>query len=316
MRARESRTGRSRKRGIIAIDLGGTKIAAGLFDTDGILRYRNAVPLEGRSGAAVGGLIKEQIAQLGEFALLKRLAVRRIGISVPGIVDGESGRVWAPNIPGWKNYPPGEEIRRSNRLCEVKIDSDRACSILGEVWQGAARGCQNAIFLAIGTGIGAGILVDGKVLRGENDIAGAVGWMALERPFRKEYVSCGCFEHHASGEGLGKIRNSKLETRNLGTRLTAQEIFAAYKKGDALAKAVLREAVQFWGMGVANLVSIFNPEKIIFGGGVFGPGKEFLREIRAEAKKWAQPIAMRRVKLEVSRLGPNAALYGAAFIAT
>ncbi len=88
---------------------------------------------------------------------------------------------------------------------EIRIDNDRACYILGETWKGSATGCKHAIFLSVGTGIGAGILVDGKVLRGANDIAGSIGWMALTDPFLQEYVKYGCFEYHASGPGITRI---------------------------------------------------------------------------------------------------------------
>ena len=194
------------------------------------------------------------------------------------------------------------------------MDSDRACSILGAAWQGAAKGCKHAIFLAVGTGIGAGILIDGKVLRGAHDIAGAVGWMALDRPLRPEYVSCGCFEHHASGEGLAKTAKELLASKQLSgskhmrTQPTAREILSAYDRNNPLAKVVLEEVIYFWGMAVSNLISIFNPERIIFGGGVFGPAKKFLPPIHAETEKWAQPIAIKQVKLLASKLGPNAAL--------
>jgi glucokinase len=204
----------------------------------------------------------------------------------------------------------------------VTIDSDRACYILGEYWKGAARGCKDAIFLAVGTGIGAGILINGEILRGANDIAGAIGWMALERPFQSQYATCGCFESHASGEGLAKVAKEFLaQDRSYSgvlrgkAELTAHDVFEAYKSSDAIAIKVLKQAVEFWGMATANLISLFNPKKIIFGGGVFGPGLQFLDVIQVEAKKWAQPISLGKVMLEGSALGGDAGLYGAAYLA-
>lgn len=181
---------------------------------------------------------------------------------------------------------------------------------MGEVWQGAAHGCRNAVFMAVGTGIGAGILADGRVVRGAHGIAGAIGWLALDRPFRKTYVTCGCFEHHASGEGLPKV------ARELGAPagITSHELFKRLAQRDKVAIAVMQQAIQFWAMAAANLVSLLNPEKVIFGGGVFGPAAKFLAAIRAEAKRWAQPISMKRVKFQAARLGPQAALYGAAYL--
>jgi glucokinase len=196
--------------------------------------------------------------------------------------------------------------------------------MLGELWQGNARGCKDAIYLAVGTGIGAGVLIDGRILRGAHDIAGSIGWMALDKPFQNKYIACGCFEYYASGDGIAKLTRELLamDSEYVGAlrdypfdRLSARHVFDAYEKGDALAIRVFDECIQYWGMAVANLISIFNPEKIIFGGGVFGPALKFLNSIQDEARKWAQPISMTHVKFEPSGLHGDAAIYGAGFLA-
>jgi glucokinase len=187
---------------VIGFDLGGTKLSGAVFSKDGKIISKETVLLEKRKGNEVGSLIKEQVKKL----LSNHSDVEAIGVSVPGISYSKTGNVWAPNIPGWDDYPLLKVIKEpAGEKIRVTIDSDRACYILGEVWQGSARGCKDAIFLAVGTGIGAGILVNGEILRGSNDIAGAIGWMALDRPFQEKYISCGCFEYHASGEGLAKV---------------------------------------------------------------------------------------------------------------
>ncbi len=277
----------------------------------------------------MGALICDELKGLLASARTRRIKISAIGVSVPGISYSRTGKVWAPNIPGWEDYPLRGEILATARESRIRVavDSDRACCILGETWRGVAQGCRNAIFLAVGTGIGAGIMIDGRILRGAQDIAGAIGWLALDRPFRPEYIGCGCFEHHASGTGLAKVANALLvqhHTRRPNPSLhhsstpaflSARDVFAAYDRGHPVAKAAVAQAVEFWGMAVANLVSLFNPEKIIFGGGVFGPGTQLLGDIYAEAKQWAQPISIRQVKLQASKLGPDAALYGAASLA-
>ena len=218
--------------------------------------------------------------------------INSIGISVPGISNTGKGTVWAPNIGGWEDYPLMAEVMEIAGDIPVVIDSDRACHILGEVWMGNARGCRDAVFLAVGTGIGAGILVNGEVLRGSNDIAGAIGWMALDRPFRDKYIECGCFEYHASGEGIARVARDLLAEnssysgmlRNMEPQgITASYLFSAWEAGDPLAKEVIDRCIEFWGMAVANLVSLFNPEKIILGGGVFGPAVKLIPVIRKEA---------------------------------
>jgi glucokinase len=309
---------------VIALDLGGTKLAGALFAANGQRLSKRSVTIDSRAGDAVGQLIIHQIRGLEKIAARRTLSVAAIDICVPGIVNSKSGRVWAPNIPDWENFPLRAEIRAavSKPGVKVMVDSDRAASILGETWRGAARGCRNAIFVAVGTGIGAGILVDGRVLRGAHNIAGAIGWFALDRPFKSEYVDCGCFESHASGNGIAKEAQHLLSRRRnyrgllrKESQLTAHDVFAAYEQRDPIAVEVLTQAVEFWGMASANLINLFNPEKIVFGGGVFGPATQFLDAIANEARRWAQPIAFQRVAFEASQLGSDAALYGAAYSA-
>jgi glucokinase len=178
------------------------------------------------------------------------------------------------------------------------------------------------VFLAVGTGIGAGILAGGQVLRGAHDSAGSAGWLALSRPFQPEYGPCGDFEYHASGEGLARAA-ARLLSQTAGYRgplnrrraLSARDVFKAYEAGDILAARVMRDAIEYWGAACANLVSLLDPETIVIGGGVFGPAARFLDAIAAEARRWAQPVAMRQVTFEASRLGGDAALYGAAALA-
>jgi glucokinase len=173
--------------------------------------------------------------------------------------------------------------------------------------------------LAVGTGIGAGILVDGAILRGAHDIAGAIGWMGLDRPYRPEYDRCGGFESHASGAGIARVARERLAAepgydgppRAIAPgAITAHEVFEAYAAGDGLAARVVANAVECWGMAVANLVSLFDPEMVVLGGGVFGPAAGLLDRIVAEARRWAQPVSFARVEVRVSALGPEACLYG------
>ena len=326
---------------VVALDLGGTKLAAALVTPDGMAYDRRVTPLDGRRGRAVGSLIIDEVGRLLAAACASNRTVIAVGVSVPGIAHLQTGRVWAPNIPDWDDYPLRDEITAAvaeipstvkaaltaatiseGNSIPVAIDSDRAAYILGEAWQGAARGCRDAIFLAVGTGIGAGILADGRVLRGVHGVAGAIGWLALDRPFTPDYAACGCFESHASGEGLAKVARRLLHEgpevesslRSI-EHLTAYDVFRALDAGDVLALRVVREAVEFWGMAAANLVSLFNPERIIFGGGVFGPALRLLPDIAAEARRWAQPISIQQVEFVPSQLGSDAGLVGAAYLA-
>lgn len=307
---------------LLGIDLGGTKLALALFDKEGEILFQKNIYLENRQGREVGELISQSFLKLSHSRSYEE--IESIGISVPGIYRIKTGTVWAPNIPGWEDYPLFEEIKKVSGNIPVTIDSDRACYILGELWKGNARQCKDAIFLAVGTGIGAGILIDGRVLRGSNDIAGAIGWMALQKPFEEKYIGCGCFEHFASGDGIAKTARDFLEKNEnysgelkkiLSAEISSHDVFAAFDHRDEIALKVIKICIEFWGMAAANLVSLFNPEKIIFGGGVFGPAISLIPEIKKEAVKWAQPISIQQVSFEPSALGNDAGVYGAGFLA-
>lgn len=305
---------------VIGLDLGATKLAGALFGGDGAVQVRTGARLEGRAGDAVGRLIVEQLRVLRADAEVRGEAVEAVGVSVPGIAHHEGGTVWAPNIDGWERYPLRAVVAAEMGAgCPVLVESDRACSILGEVARGAARGCRHAVFLAVGTGIGAGILVDGAILRGAHDIAGAIGWMGLDRPYRAVYDRCGGFESHASGAGIARVAVELLEQEPTyqgplraidRERLTAHDVFAAFEAGDPLAARVVANAVECWGMAVANLVSLFDPEMVILGGGLFGPAAGQRDLIVDEARRWAQPVSFGKVAVRVSELGPEACLIG------
>jgi glucokinase len=306
---------------ILGIDLGGTKLAVAILSESGTILSKEVTALGNRTGNDVGQLITEQVKK---YNGAEGPALQSIGVSVPGISRHKTGTVWAPNIAGWEDYPLLQEIKRITGDIPVSIDSDRACAMLGEQWQGNARGCTDAIYLSVGTGIGAGILIDGKILRGAHDIAGAVGWMALQKPYQQKYIPCGCFEYYASGDGIAKLTREILHEESAyrgilreyaPEKITAYHVFAAFDEHDAVAIQVIEECIEYWGMAVANLISIFNPEKIIFGGGVFGPAIKFIPAIKDEATKWAQPISRNQVSFEPSGLSSDANIYGAGFLA-
>ena len=302
---------------VIGIDLGATKLSLALFSEEGEIMRRQSSLLANRTGEEVGLMITSAIEKLiGQ----DNDTVHAIGVAVPGISRIRSGTVWAPNIPGWHDYPLRTELKRAFPSVSIIIESDRACCILGELWKGNAKGCKDVIFLAVGTGIGAGILVEGDILHGAHDIGGAIGWMALNKPFDNKYVNCGCFEYHASGVGMAKVA-AEMINENPGYKgslrkdhINAQDIFTAYENKDEISIKVIQQCIEYWGMAVANLVSLFNPERIIFGGGVFGPAVKFIPMIYEEARKWAQPISIERITIEPSALKEDSALYGAGHI--
>jgi glucokinase len=310
---------------VIGIDLGGTKISGAVFDNSG-KQLRQAVHLlEKRKGPEVGQLIIQTLRELLQTTTISD--IQAIGVSVPGIMMQKIGCVWAPNISGWENYPLQKEIEDwlANPEIRVKIAGDRSCYILGESWKGAARNAQDALFIAVGTGIGIGILSDGRIVEGHAGISGAAGWLALDTKYEEDYVQYGCFESNASGNGIarcaqrllkesGIYRGSILEKYPV-ENITTHEVFDAWTQNDPLAIHVIDRAVQLWGMAAANVVSLFNPEIIVWGGGVFGPATKLLDRIYGEACRWAQPIAIKQARFEASQLKGDAGLYGAGYLA-
>lgn len=309
---------------VIAIDLGGTKIEGALYHSDGTVFGRRKKLLDGRMGYEVGVLACEVAVELLAEARANNVSVTGIGVCVPGIVYHQDGSVWAPNIPGWERYPLRNLLQAAFPDQVICVDSDRSCAIYGATWIGAAKGCRNAAFFAVGTGIGLGIKVDDCVLHGAGDIAGAVGWMALQSNYDTKYNHVGCFEYYASGSGIAARARDLLakepEFKQFGEATTidavrGQDVFAEFDNNNPIAVSVINKAIQLWGMAAANIVSLFNPEKVIWGGGVFGPATRFIDSIRDEAAQWAQPVAMSTVKFVPAVMEHNPMLSGAAYIA-
>jgi glucokinase len=196
--------------------------------------------------------------------------------------------------------------RASARPLPVVIDSDRAGCVLGECWLGAARGLRHVVFVAIGTGIGVGILSDGRVVSGAGGVAGAAGWFALDPGWKPRYAEVGCWEAEAAGPALAAASRTS----------DAHAAVAAARRGDRTALDALERAARYTGMGVANLVSALDPQAVILGGGLMaGAGDLLLEPIRLEVRRWAQPIAASRCRIELSALGDAAGLLGAARLA-
>jgi glucokinase len=205
--------------------------------------------------------------------------------------------------------PLGPDLKKRFRL-PTRVESDRNDFVMGEACQGAARNCRDVVFLAVGTGIGAGILTGGRLLRGHGELSGSVGWMALRNQYQPIYKSIGCFEAHASGTGIGLAA-----IREFGRKLSARELTVMARGGDRKAKQVLESAGHDLGLGLANLVDVLNPEVIVIGGGVAAAGNLILDVARKTMKQWGQPLAVKQVRVVRSRLGGRAPLLGLARLA-
>lgn len=283
-------------------DIGGTKIAVARVRSDGEITHRFVAPTPAEGGQAVVDALAEQLSRLPSQG------VCAIGVGVPGLALPE-GAVWAPNIPGWERMPLRAFLYDQFRVSTI-VESDRDVFVTGEAWKGAARNCQDVVFLAIGTGIGAGIIAHGQLLRGHAGLSGCLGWMAVRDRFLPGYKSVGCLEYHVAGPGIAR------EAQRIFRRpLTAHDIVKQARAGDQRAKEILRRAGVMLGLGLANLVDTLNPEMIVVGGGVAAAGNLLLAPARATMLEWAQPLAAKQVRICRSRLGWRASLLGAAKIA-
>jgi glucokinase len=316
------------------IDVGGTKISSALFTKDGDVVGKTKVSIDKTGGDGAAGQIAGILRSLDGLAERKEGRLLAAALCVPGVVYKKTGLVWAPNIPGWDHYPLGERIKQAYaqseredtpeaRVSDVSlprlvIDSDRSAYVMGEQWRGAAKGARDAVFLAVGTGIGAGIFAEGRIVHGSEDIA--VGWFALDPAFKDEYAAMGCFEAEASGNSVGRKATRLLADgrpslmRELAggdtAKITAAIVAEAARKNDPVARAVINDTVAYLAMGIANIVSILNPEIIVLGGGLFQASELLLEPIKRDFKRWAQPLSARSVRIELSELGEDAGLYG------
>jgi len=313
---------KDKKLAIGAIDIGGTKIASGLVSPSGRLIDRAQIETSRAGGEEAAEQVVSLSLQLVAEARKKQLQVPAIGLCVPGLVEPDSGLVWAPNIKGWKNFKLLPFLRK-NLGRVISVVSDRTAYVEGEAWQGAARGKRNVIYLAVGTGIGAGLMVDGLVIHGQSDLAGAAGWLALNPEFKSAYKRTGCFEAEASGQAfyrkskeLIKQRPEILAFGRQAERATIKNpveiVGQAARAGQPEAVRLIEEIQNYLALGVANLGSLFNPEMIVLGGGLFKSADLFLEPVRKKFKRWAQPLAVKEVEIVVSSLGQEAALFGCA----
>jgi glucokinase len=292
------------RRYAVGVDVGGTKIAAAVVDSEGEVHGRMRLRTERHDRDRAVEQVAEAAREAVSSAGIPWDRIAAVGIDVPGISYPASGEVWAPNLPGWDHIPL--HMWLEGRLpVPVVVDSDRSAYVLGEQWMGAARGLRDVIFVAVGTGIGAGIISGGRLCRGAQGIAGAVGWFALNPDYRDEYRQAGCWEAEAAGPALA---------RRMGVE-KAEAVIESARREDPAARRAIEETIRYLGMGIANLISVLNPEMVVLGGGLMQAGEVFLEPVRREVERWAQPLAAAEARIELTELGEDAGLLGAARLA-
>jgi glucokinase len=304
---------------VLAVDLGGTKCSAAVVDRKGKIVSCRTVPVDVSSRS---GPVRQIVGLAEDLAGGKKPKDAYFGaaVAVPGLVR-RNGTVWAPNLPGWEQMPLARGLTRSLAI-PVRVESDRNAAVLGEWWLGAARGKSDAIVLMIGTGIGAGILSGGQIIRGAHELSGCVGWMTVTREQVLKAQGRGELESLAAGPAIASSAQQRLqwgEASDLGrldvTKITAHEVAAAARRGDRLAVDIFNRAGRLLGFAVANLVSLLDPEVIILGGGLAVVADLYLGSLRQAMHERAQPLAAGKVRVVVSRIADTVNLLGCARLA-
>jgi glucokinase len=311
----------------LGIDLGGTKIVAGLVDRDGRIISRQHSSTQASKGREiVVRRLMDVASQLLTAEGIDRKQVAAIGVAAPGPIDARSGVVTAPpNLPGWRDVPLGQLIQDELRLC-TSLENDGNAAALGEHLFGAGRGADHMIYVTASTGIGGGFILDGRLYRGSTGAAAEVGHMTiLPHGPRCGCGNRGCLEALASGTAIAREARERV-SRGAPTliaelaegdlnRISAEMVSRAAEGGDAEANEILDQAMIYLGVGMANLVNLFNPQLLVIGGGLTKMGARLFDPVRRIVDRQAFPAAASAVEITRAQLGDDVGLLGAAAVA-
>ena len=308
----------------IGVDVGGTNIKIALVDLKGEIISSNKVPTRAEMGYEYTiTTMKQAIADLMKETKTNKDSIEGIGFGFPGQIDYKNGIVKnAPNIPGWVDVPIAEVIEKEFGI-PTRVDNDVRCAALGELNYGAGVGCQNLICITVGTGIGSGLVVNGKLVRGASNAAGELGHIKLEMT-GGPLCGCGdfgCLEAFASGPAIVALAEDYIKGgkstkyRELASNeMTPYIVAEAAKQGDVVAKRIFTTMGEYIGLGLTSVVNLLNPEKIIIGGGVADAGEILLGPIKETILKRAMPISGAAVEIVPAKLGNTAGVIGASLL--
>lgn len=305
----------------VGIDLGGTFIKGGIVDDLGNIVYQDKTPTESEKGA--DGVAKN-IASLAK-SLMKKVGLTKddvegLGMGVPGMIDSKNGTVIYSNNLNWKDFRIGEKVSELTGL-RVKIANDANVAALGEVKFGAAKGCENAVMLTLGTGVGGGVVAEGMLIEGNKSAGAELGHSAIVAGGKQ--CTCGrkgCLEAYASAtalirdtkEAMTTHKDSKMWEIGSIDKVTGKTAFD-YKDTDPYAKKVVEDYIYHLACGITNFANIFRPETVLLGGGVCAQGDELVKPLQAllDQDIFAGELGP-QVAIRIAELGNSAGLLGAA----
>ena len=309
----------------LGVDIGGTKIAAGLVDAQGSILLQTRVPMCAREDAATGfAAVKNAIEAVFAARPDARARLAGIGICAPGPLDPRTGVVLnPPNIPCWRNFPLAAEVQRVFHVC-AKIDNDANAAALAEAIWGAGVGFRNVFYATLGTGIGTGIIFDQHIYHGRTGSAAEGGHVSID--YNGPRCGCGkrgCIEALCSGPAIALRARARLaETGTVSRmrelaggdlkRLTAEDVAEAFHAGDALAREVLEASADLLAVWLGNVIDLLEPDVAVFGGGVAELMSEFFARVQNELPKWSINSRCCEIPLLLAKYGSDAGIAGAA----
>lgn len=305
------------KKYAFGVDIGGTTVKLGLFETDGNLLEMWEIPTRTVSGGKfiLGDISEAAYEKLSERGI-SHLDVEGIGMGVPGPV-GQDGTVFKCVNLGWDVFNVERELGELTGM-RVKAGNDANVAALGEMWQGGGKGCSNIVMITLGTGVGGGVIIDGHILAGYNGAAGEIGHLPMTDD-ETECCGCGkkgCLEQYASATGIVRMTKKYLDAhkdidsslRSIET-FSAKDIFDAAKAKDEAAEVMVSELGRMLGKGLAQIACVVNPEAFVIGGGVAKAGDILLDAIREHYVEYAFH-ASRDTEFRLASLGNEAGIYG------
>ncbi|MBN2187766.1 MAG: ROK family glucokinase [Dehalococcoidia bacterium] len=311
----------------LGIDLGGTKILTAVANAQGKMLSRDHSITPAKEGQdVVVKSILESVGRALDQAHIAAADLAAIGLGAPGLSNPETGILFtSPNLPGWKNVPLRDIIEKELGRKAFLINDANAAAV-GELYFGAGRGARDFIYITVSTGIGGGIIIDRKIYTGSAGMAGELGHMVID----DEGPQCncgnkGCWETLASGTALAREARHRIKEGAVTSilrytdgnieKINAEAIQEAAQAGDKLANELITRAAYYLGVGLANLVNIFNPEAIVIGGGLSNIGDMLLKPAFEEAKRRAFKQAYQAVRFARAELGRDSGVLGAAAFA-
>lgn len=299
------------KKFIIGIDLGGTNLKIALLD----LNYRIIIKRNLSTRAFLNPhfliqAITDSILKIIKDSRLTKLNIFGVGLGLPGPVDAQRGKVYfLPNIAGWKNINLKVILSKKLRL-PVFLDNDAKLMSLAEYTLGAARGAKCAVCITLGTGVGGGIVIDGRIYRGVNNIAGEIGHL----PINESGPVCNCGGRACLEAYIGNNRILRQAKKIFKRDISLEELSALAKKSDSRALKIWSGVGNRLGMALVSVVNLLNPDRIVIGGGVANAGAILFDPVKKFIVKRAMPVQARDVKIVKARLGPDAGIIGAAIL--